>query len=367
MIKTADAPFHQPAEKAPSPAFANAPARQLNSRIGRDDGPAIVMPDLTTGKADEESSLRMNVVMAHVGTKFDEIYINYPRHKQMQVAIDLIRLQGIEIQGTGTPMQGLLVVGPPGSGKTTGIEEYVAHLMREGAYAEGRKPVLYLRLRYKVTVVRLLRAILTHFGERYARGRDDDELHAQVRNCIERAGVEVIVIDECQHLRNKSSDNVEVTDELKLFLDDGIVPVVFAGVEELQKVFAEHTQLAGRCAAPIELTPLRPTDKGDIKLITTFLAKLDEQMVERKLTSQSSFLSSPYIVSCLLLASGGVIGQAFRIVRAALLIATSRSADFVETYDLSLAVERWAMRNNICTYNPFLRADLRAAYAEAVA
>jgi hypothetical protein len=362
MSKHAASPFQQPAEKALSAALASASARQQNARFGSHGDPAIVLPDLTTGKGDEESSRAMNDVMTDVEAKFDEIYLNYPRHKQMQLAIDRIRLHGSKVKGTGKPMRGLLVTGPTGSGKTTGIEEYVAYLIRDGAYAEGRMPVLYLRLRKKVTVIKLLRAILSKFGDRYALRRDEDQLIEQVRNCIERAGVEVIVIDECQHLRNKSTDNLEVTDQLKTFLDDCIAPVVFVGVKEAQAMFDENLQLAGRCGDPVELTALNSAVDADVALLTRFLDLLDKQMVERQLTSRSSSLSSPYTVTCLHLASAGVIGQAYRIVRAALLIATSRGALFVETYDLSLAVERWAMRNKVCTSNPFLRADLQAAY-----
>lgn len=362
MTRRKASPFQLPAEQALTHALRNA---ELSPAGATDRDAAVVMPDLTTGRADEEQSLAMNDVLTDVEAAFDAIYLNYPRHKQMQLAIDRIRLHGIKVRGTGQPMRGLLVTGPTGSGKTTGIEEYVAHLIRNGAYADGRMPLLYLRLRKKVTVLKLLRAILAKFGDRYARKRDEDELIEQVRNCIERAGVEVIVIDEVQHLRNKSTDNLEVTDQLKTFLDDRICPVVFVGVEEARDMFAENLQLAGRCGDPVELTPLNPASDADVALLTRFLQLLDEQMVARNLTKQSSSLNSPYVVTCLHLASGGVIGQAYRIVRAALLIATSRGALFVETYDLSLAVERWAIVNRVCRSNPFLRADLQDSFQEA--
>ena len=309
----------------------------------------------------------MNDVVTDVEAEFDKIYLNYPRHKQMQLAIDRVRLHGMKVHGTGKPMRGLLVIGPTGSGKTTGIEEYVNHLVREGAYEDGRMPVLYLSLRKKVTVLKLLRAILQKFGDRHAAKRNEDELIAQVRNCIERSSVEVIVIDECQHLRNKSTDNMEVTDQLKTFLDDCIAPVVFVGVNEAQEMFDDNLQLASRCADPISLSPLDPARPSDVALLTKFLELLDEQMVARKLTNDRSSLASPHNVACLHLASGGVIGQAYRIVRAGLLIATSRSADFVEPYDLHLAVERWAVKNGVCSFNPYRRADLRQRYQEEMA
>lgn len=361
MTGEARSPFQLPAEIALTAALANASTKQF-CRPGKTDlGAAVVMPDLTTGKGDEENTRAMNEVMTDIEAKFDEIYLNNPRQKRMQLAIDRVRLHGIKVRNTGKPMRGLLVTGPTGSGKTTGVEEYVAHLMREGAYAKGRMPVLYLRLRKKVTVIKLLTSILIKFGDRYAGRRNEGELIEQVRNCIERAGVEVIVIDECQHLRNKSTDNLEVTDQIKTFLDDCISPVIFIGVTAAKDMFDENLQLAGRCAEPVELHPLSTDDDADVALLARFLELLDEQMVARQLTRQSSNLSHPYHVTCLHVASGGVIGQAYRIVRAALLIATSRGALFVETYDLSLAVERWAIKNQVCTANPFLRADLMAS------
>ncbi|MBB5711873.1 TniB family NTP-binding protein [Sphingomonas xinjiangensis] len=355
------------AKLALSAVCAHVSAHQTDAGGKDDDKLALIMPDLTTGNVEEKSSLAMNGVITDIEAKYDAIYLNYPRHKQMQIAIDRIRMHGRKVKGTGTPMRGLLVTGPTGSGKTTGIVEYVAHLIREGAYSDGRMPVLYIRLRKKITVLKLLRAILAKFGERYLRQRDEDEMIAQVRNCIERAGVEVIIIDEAQHLRNKSTDNLEVTDQLKTFLDDCIAPVVFVGVREAKEMIEENLQLAGRFADPVELAPLNTADKRDVELLTEFLRRLDEQMVALELTKQRSSLNAPYIVTCLHLACGGIIGQAYRIVRAALLIAISRGGHFIEAYDLSLAVERWAIKIRLCVSNPFLHADLRAAHGITIA
>lgn len=351
--KRVESPFQDPAEKALT--------RALDKQQAANDGddPAIVMPDLTTGRADEECSLDMNEVVTDVEAEFDDIYLKYPRHKQMQIAIDHVRLHGAKVRPKGKAMRGLLIIGPTGSGKTTGIEEYVAHLMRLGLYENGRMPVLYLRLRKKVTVLKLLRAILAKFGDRYAKKRDEDELIEQVRNCIVRAGVQVIVIDEAQYLTNKTTDNEEISDQLKGFLDDSIAPVVFVGVNEAQGLIDDNLQLAGRCGNPFELTPLNPDDDADVALLTAFLERLDAEMVKRNLTRRSSSLDSDYVVTCLHLASGGVIGMAYRIVRQALLIATSRGADFVEHYDLALAVDRWAIKKKICNSNPFLKPELQ--------
>ena len=91
----------------------------------------------------------------------------------------------------------------------------------------------------------------------------------------------------------------------------------------------------------------------DMDLFVEFILRLDSAMVELKLTIEPSGLDKPQIIACLHETSGGVIGQAYRIIRAALLIATSREASHVEAYDLMLAVDRWAIPNGICRSNPF--------------
>lgn len=315
----------------------------------------------TTGSQDEVVSLDMNDVLTDAEHSFDAIYLPYPRHKLMQVSIDRVMRHGMKAKGSA--MRGLRVSGPTGSGKTTGIEQYVIHLLERGEFPKGSNPVLYIRLRKKTTVTKVLRSIVRKFGDRHSTCRDEEELNEQVRNCIERAGIKLIVLDECQHLKNLSNDSMEVTDQFKVFLDDSIVPVVFVGTNDADPMFAANPELCGRLGSPIDLKPLEWNDGDDMACFTEFMRRLDEEMVKRDLVDRTSGLDSHYNVACLYLASGGVIGMAYRIVREALLIAIARDAEFVEHYDLALATKRWAIENKITKANPFTRADLRQLIA----
>ena len=206
----------------------------------------------------------------------------------------------------------------------------------------------------------MLRAIVGKFGGRHASSRKDEEFYEQVRNRRTRASVKIIVLDECQHLKNLSNDSMQVTDQLKVFLDESIVPVVFSATYDADPMFEANTELCGRLADTIDQKPLDPEDDDDVELFGQFMTRLDAEMVKRKLVPKPSGLGDNYQVTCLMLASKGVIGMAYRIVQAALLIAIARDADYVEPYDLALAVSRWAIPNKVCKSNPFLRADLRA-------
>ena len=344
--------FADPAEAKLRKTMSAATAKVIGHARKMDEPPAH-----RTGKLEGQESLSMNEILTDAEVSFDEIYLPYPRHTKMQIAMDRVRLHGTK--ANGMPMRGLRVTGPTGSGKTTGIEEYIAFLMRSGRYDAGMVPVLYIRLHKKTTLTKVLRAIVGKFGDRHASSRKDEELYEQVRNCLTRAGVQLIVLDECQHLKNLSNDSMQVTDQFKVFLDESIVPVVFSGTYDADPMFDANKELCGRLAETVDLKPLNAEDDDDVALFTEFMRRLDEKMVERKLVDESSKLDADYQVTCLMLASKGVIGMAYRIVREALLIAIAREADHVEAYDLALAVNRWAIPNKVCKSNPFLRLDLR--------
>jgi len=349
-MKTLAEPAENSLEKALKAAMAN-------------KAPAISDAPLTrqTGNADEEHSLDMNEVLTDAETAFDSIYLNFPRHKLMQVAIDKVMRHGMKAHGA--PMRGLRVSGPTGSGKTTGIEQYVAHIIKRGEFSARSTPVLYIRLRKKTTATKVLRSIVRKFGDRHTNCRDEDELNEQVRNTIDRAGIKLIVLDECQHLKNLSNDSMEVTDAFKVFLDDSIVPVIFVGTNDADPMFEANPELCGRLGTPIDLKPLRWDDGDDMASFEEFMRQLDREMVNRDLVNRPSGLDSVYNVACLYLASGGVIGTAYRIVREAMLIAIGRDAEFVEHYDLALATKRWAIENKVTRANPFTRQDLRPLIA----
>lgn len=347
-------------------AFADPAQRALEAAMTRTDEGIDVcttglgnLPETASGRVDEIASLAMNEVLSDAETRFDAIYLPYPRHTHMQLQMDRVRLHGLKVRDAGgmSPMRGLRILGPTGSGKTTGVQEYLAHLERSGRYGEGRMPMIYVRLRKRATWPKVLRAILKKFGDRHARRRDEDELVEQVRNCIERAGVELIVIDECQHLKNLSNDSMIVTDELKVFLDESVLPVIFVGTDDAKPMFDANPELCGRLGEPVDLVPLTV---ADIDLFGEFMKRLDRRMLDLDLTSELSRLNDPARLLNLLSASGGVIGMAYRIVRAALLISISREADRIDDYDLALAVDRWAIPAKVCKSNPFL-IERRAA------
>jgi hypothetical protein len=63
--------------------------------------------------------------------------------------------------------------------------------------------------------------------------------------------------------------------------------------------------------------------------------------------------------TCLHAVADGVVGRVSRLFGMALEIALRRGATRIEIYDLSLAVDRWAVANGITDHNPFHKERVR--------
>ncbi|QCB43335.1 hypothetical protein E5673_14785 [Sphingomonas sp. PAMC26645] len=140
-----------------------------------------------------------------------------------------------------------------------------------------------------------------------------------------------------------------------VFLDAGIVPIVFAGNEKSKHFFEKNEQLCARLGRPLELTPLTRTEPRDRTLFKTFCRDLDAALVNNGVVRSISGLSDTVPLSGLMAASGGRVGRVVRIVEAAMEHAVSRDADRVELYDLSHAVQTFAMPQRYINKNPFAK------------
>ena len=124
------------------------------------------------------------------------------------------------------------------------------------------------------------------------------------------------------------------------------------GTLEARPLFERNLQLNGRLLPPGDLQVLT-TSVDDQKLLRGFCRQLDIQIVEKGLLPKRSNLEDPKILASLYEVSGGVIGRVVRLTHAALESALRRGADWIETYDLALAVDRWAIPQGFVKRNPF--------------
>jgi hypothetical protein len=304
-----------------------------------------------TPPRDEDHSPAMNAVVATKLAAFKSIYIPYPKHVELHARLDF--LQKLAACQRGQPQMGLRVLAPSGSGKSTAARQYQAIVERGQPAGSTLRPVLYIPLDRATTTRRLMVSILVALGDPQAEKGSEQTLKRRVVAYLERLGVELLIIDEVQHLNWRSTVGNDVTDALKTFLDAGVVAIAFLGTGDAEGMFKRNLQLNGRLLAPFDLPPLKKTSTEDHALFGNFVESLNTEIVRLGIFPELANFSSPKVLGALHDVSQGVVGRISRLFEVAVEIALRRRAERLEVYDLALAVDRWAIPQAFTKVNPF--------------
>lgn len=284
---------------------------------------------------------------------FKTIFIEYPVHSEFHGACDYLIKLGRATRGQA--QMGIRTLAPSGSGKTTAAEAFERMFEERYPRTESYVPIVLISLERATTAKKLMMSILDKFGDNYSANGNEQTLKKRVKACFERFGTELLMIDEVQHLNFRAGGKDDVTDSLKRLLDDGVVPIAFLGTDEAQDLFTRNLQLSGRLIAPCDFKALQIESERDRELLAGYATLLDRALYEKGILPRSSSLDDPWVLGCFFAVSGGVIGRVSRLVQAALEIALARDASRLEIEDLALAVDRWAIPNNFCEANPFIK------------
>jgi len=299
----------------------------------------------------EDLSEEMNDVVSRKLAFFRSAFIPYTKHVNFHSRCDY--LQKLGVLNRGKPQMGLRVLAPSGSGKSTAGQHYKALVDRRRGDGESTSSVLYLPLNAATTSKRLMVQILQKLGDPQPERGTEQTLTYRVMQYLQRRGIELLIIDEVQHLNGRSSASSDVTDTLKSFLDAGVVPIVFLGTNEAEDLFERNLQLNGRLLAPFDMPALDASKDEDRDLFATFVHDLCSEMEVRRIFPGPLELLTGDILACLLEVSAGVIGRVSRLFEAATEIALRRNASQLEVQDLLVAVDRWAMEQGFAARNPF--------------
>lgn len=282
---------------------------------------------------------------------FRSITIQYPRHVELHDRLDY--LQALGRHSRGQPQMGLRVLAPTGSGKSTAAMTYKRLVEKSAPPSDERVPVLLLPLNSATTSRRLMVQILQALGDPIAERGTEQALQARAVNYMRRLEVELLIIDEVQHLNYRSNAKIDVTDALKSFLDAGVAPIAFLGTEDALPLFQSNLQLNGRLIAPFDMPKLDVAKAEERSLFASFVAALCHEMEEKRLFSAPITLVRPDVLGALMEVTDGVIGRVSRLFEVAVEIALRRGAISFEVEDISDAVEQWAIRHSFAARNPF--------------
>lgn len=299
----------------------------------------------------ENNTAQYNCAVANKIANFKIINVAYPPQVLFHSRCDY--LQKLGLANKGKPQMGLRMLAPSGSGKSTAALEYKAMVERRTPPTDTFVPVVYLALDSASTSKRLMVQILHALGDPLAERGTEQALRKRAIDYLRRLGVQLLIIDEVQHLGFRSTAKADVTDALKSFLDAGVTPIVFVGTEDARKMFESNLQLNGRLLAPLDMPKLEPSKSEDRSLFASFVWGLCEGMTEHKVLKTCPSIVGEGVLGPLMEVTDGVVGRVARLFEVAIEIAIRRGGNTLEVADLSLAVDRWALPQNFAKRNPF--------------
>lgn len=189
----------------------------------------------------------------------------------------------------------------------------------------------------------------------------EKQLKQRIKNFVEKLGVELIIIDECQHLGKgtKADDEKagivfsDVTDALKRLLDLKIAPIVLVGNEDAAIVFKRNQQLRARLGLPLELPALRQSLDPEAIMLREFILNFASELKKSGAVTVVPNFEEQEILEGIVAVSGGFIGRVARFLKNAAIHAAARGAVTVEPYDLSCVTRSYAIDSKWITTDPF--------------
>jgi len=328
----------------------------------------VIVRPRTGSRSPEYSSPAAQDRAEQARDAFNSIWVDYKPQAEIINRLLLFHRQTRNIVTGGYP--GRRLCEATHAGKTSTLEQFRKRLM-ESEVKKGNVPnpyqVLIVGLDEKNTLKGVYQDILIALGDPNFADGTEKALRERIRNWFLEFGVELLVIDEVQHLRgadeakprNGRSTTVaehraDVSDALKRFLDLGIVPVVFVGDRTSEAFFQLRPQLAARCGTPLDLAPVKAKSAAKQKAnFRDFCKDFDKALADCKATRSLAHLDDDDMLDRLIAVSSGHVGRVARLIGEATEHAAWRGAVTVEAWDLSAATRDYAMRTGWIDWNPF--------------
>lgn len=247
----------------------------------------------------------------------------------------------------------LMLRGQPRSGKTHLLKFYALKfppIRRENGW---KRAVAFVRAPARGGTNGLMRAILHELGVQVIGRRNGSELEADVERHLKAQGVELLILDEFQHVVDRKTDDYSyaAADVLKNFLSMNTCQFVFSGLDVSIEVFALNKQFAGRKGDEVELKPYDWLSEHDQVNYLDYLAALSDKMVELGMFSVHPPLAGHELGQRIHYATDGLVGLTSRLVRCAADIAMRAEAATITSEHLWQAFEM--LKRVGVTVNPF--------------
>lgn len=283
--------------------------------------------------------------------RFKKAFVPYGAARLVEAELEKIHHLG-HLGSHGESANCLLITGESGSGKTASLR---AHEQRYPVVHEpfrDRRPVLYVDTPARCSIKSLAEVIAVKLGIPKPSG-SVATLTERIAHHLKHQGVELLIIDEFHHLVDRKSQAVafDVADWVKTLLNEGLVPIVLAGLPSAKKVLEYNEQLQRRSIGHIALQPFNwDADRAEflsvLKALETVLpvpCDLGDEATAFRIHSFST----------------GRIGYITQLLEVASLIALDEKAGVIDHSILARAIER-LLGSSEAVFNPFRVSPVQA-------
>jgi energy-coupling factor transporter ATP-binding protein EcfA2 len=278
------------------------------------------------------------------------IRIIYPRWQRILDEIGRCH----EMYGIAAEPQCLLLVGPTGAGKSTLVASYAQRFPPLVSETGIGRPVVRATIPASATIKSLATTLLAALGDPRATYGTVGSMTYRLIHFFRDCGVELVILDELQHFRDRDSHTVleNASNWLKTLIKETGVSCVLVGLQgEAEEVVRLNRQLARLFGDPQILRPFT-WDEGTpetVQEFRTFLGLLEGVLP----LAEPSGLAEYATARRLYLASEGIVAYLMELVRRATYLAVTQGHDHLDTARLAAAFDQRLAGGRRGIANPF--------------
>jgi DNA transposition AAA+ family ATPase len=276
-----------------------------------------------------------------------KIIINHPKYKAIY---DRIRETHLLSVGSTQP-DGVFLSGLTGVGKSTLLKDYAESYPRKRINGNSIVPILYFKVPVGATPKSVASQALYELADpNFDRGTQV-QLTARLLNFVRACKVEMIMIDEIQHLIDREKLYIlnNASDWVKTFVEDAGIPVVICGMPESRKIFEWNTQVDRRFCTRHTFEAFNYSTKEDQIEFRAFLKGVDKELP----FAGTSNLADPQISEKFYYATNGVPFFIMKILEEATIWAAKNGSDKLSEIDLQMGYKAVTISQRPHAKNPF--------------
>ncbi len=282
--------------------------------------------------------------------RIERIRITYPRWQRIIDEIGRCH----EMFGLAAEPQCLLLVGPTGAGKSTLVASYAQRHPPVVSELDSGRPVVHATIPTPATIKALAATLLAALGDPRAAYGTVGSMTYRLTQFFRDCGVELLILDEVQHFRDRDSRKVleNASNWLKTLIKETGVACVLVGLQgEAEEVVRLNRQLARLFGDAHVLLPFAWDEHQPetVQEFRTFLGLLDGMLP----LPEPSALAERDRARRLYLASEGIVAYLMELVRRATYLAVVQGRDRLDEALLAVAFDQRLAGARRGIANPF--------------